>query len=134
MSMDMSRRSYSHEEVLSELLRDPEFRTEWERTTIPRVLCLFLLNDRIERKLSQTAYARLLGLSQPAYARLEIGEHVPTVATLKKLSNALGVSFRIDIRPDSVDATGKSIEIIELWPLSEIRGAVEDDQLRSAAD
>jgi predicted transcriptional regulator len=41
-------------------------------------------------------------MSQPAIARLEIGEHEPTFATLSKLSRGLGINFHIDITPSAL--------------------------------
>ena len=38
-------------------------------------------------------------MSQPAVARLEIGEHLPTLTTLRRISEALGIEILIDIRP-----------------------------------
>jgi len=127
------RRSYDHREVLAAQLKDPEFREEWERTAVPRALALYLMRARREHGVTDTEFARLLGMSQPAYARLDLGEHVPTIKTLKRLSNALGVTFRIDIRPDGAS---ESTEVVDL-PAdieADLNFTLEDDQLRSAAD
>ncbi len=114
------------------LKRDPEFRAEWERTAVPRALALYLMRVRRERGVTETEFARQLGMSQPAYARLDLGEHVPTIKTLKKLSNALGVTFRIDIRPD---VASESTDIVDLPAEIEADlNFVLDDHLRSAAD
>ena len=120
-------------DVLAEELRDPEFRAEWERLTVPRELSLYLLKVRYERKLTETAFARQLGMSQPAYSRLELGEHVPTIPTLKRIANALGVTFRIDFRPDFEEETVEPIEIVDLWPVIDAKAA-DNKQIQSAAD
>jgi transcriptional regulator with XRE-family HTH domain len=52
--------------------------------------------------LTQTGLAEVVGMHQPAIARLESGSHVPSLATLARLSNALGVSLDVHIAPDSV--------------------------------
>jgi ribosome-binding protein aMBF1 (putative translation factor) len=54
---------------------------------------------RSQHRLSQTALADRLGMSQPAVARLESGEHNPTFPTLLRISDALGIEFAIDIAP-----------------------------------
>ncbi len=46
--------------------------------------------------------ARTLGVSQPAVARLESGDHEPTVATLARLAHKLRISLRLDVDPESV--------------------------------
>lgn len=119
--------------LLAEDLRnDPEMRAEWERTAVPRALSLYLMRVRRERGVTETEFARQLGMSQPAYARLDLGEHVPTIKTLKRLANALGVTFRIDIRPDGAS---ESTEIVELpADIEADLHFVDNERLRSAAD
>jgi transcriptional regulator with XRE-family HTH domain len=55
----------------------------------------------VERALSQTALGRILGMPQSAVARIESGEHVPTIDTLVRLSDALGIEFALNIVPPS---------------------------------
>ncbi|HEV2109194.1 MAG TPA: helix-turn-helix transcriptional regulator [Thermomicrobiales bacterium] len=52
-----------------------------------------------EHDLSQTGIACRLGASQPAVARLETGDHVPTLATLIRVSDALDIEFLVDVSP-----------------------------------
>jgi transcriptional regulator with XRE-family HTH domain len=49
--------------------------------------------------MSQAELARRLGMRQPHIARLESGEHEPSLSTLARLSSALGLDFSIDIKP-----------------------------------
>jgi DNA-binding XRE family transcriptional regulator len=84
-------------EVLAEDLEDPKFREEWERTTLAREVANRVVAYRAEHKLSQEKLGRLLGISQPAVARLEAGEHEPTLSRLKQLSYSLDMEFHIDI-------------------------------------
>ena len=90
------------EEVLADHLKNPEFRQEWERTALGRAVALKVVAYRAEHGLSQTGLGKMLEMSQPAIARLEIGEHQPTFATLSKLSRGLGMAFHIDITPDEL--------------------------------
>ena len=46
---------------------------------------------RAKRKLSQRDLADLSGVSREYIARIELGQHDPTVSTLVKLAKALGV-------------------------------------------
>jgi transcriptional regulator with XRE-family HTH domain len=95
-----------HNEIMSELLADDASREEWERTRFARAVANHVIRFRAERNLSQTALARKVGVSQPVIARLESGEHEPTVSTLRKLSQALGIRFSIDIHPIGRDISG----------------------------
>jgi len=95
--------SKTYEEALAEDLEDPEFRREWNRTALARAVATRLVQYRAENNLSQTGLARVLGMRQPAIARLEAAEHNPSIATLMRLSLKLGVTFRIEVTPESVD-------------------------------
>lgn len=92
----------SFDEVLQKQLQNPEFREYWERTVFARAVANRLIRYRLEHGLSQSALGRKVGVSQPAIARLESGEHDPRPATLFKLSRTLGLRFNMDIHPVGV--------------------------------
>lgn len=60
-----------------------------------------LIRYRTDHGLSQTALARQLGLHQPAVARLEAGDHEPSLATLARLARGLGIDFSVEITPET---------------------------------
>ncbi|MGI8760051.1 MAG: helix-turn-helix transcriptional regulator [Jatrophihabitantaceae bacterium] len=86
-------------EVRAEDLRDPEIRAEYERTALAHAVAIRVLKYRTERGLSQSALGRELGMAQPGIARLEAGDHEPSLATLSRLARGLGLEFHIDITP-----------------------------------
>jgi ribosome-binding protein aMBF1 (putative translation factor) len=88
---------------LKKRLRDPAFRQAWERTALARAVALRLVEYRADNGLSQSALARKLHMQQPAIARLEAGDHNPSVDTLMRLSQGLGIDFHIAITPDHVE-------------------------------
>ena len=83
--------------VLAESLNDPAVREEWDRTALARSVALRLVQYRAEHGLSQSALARRLEMKQPAIARLESGDHNPTIETLWRLARGLGIEFHIDV-------------------------------------
>lgn len=87
------------EQVLEDHLQDPEFRAEWERLAPARAVANRLIAYRAEHGLTQTGLARRLGMSQPAVFRLELGEHLPTLQTLLKLSEVLGLEILVTMTP-----------------------------------
>jgi transcriptional regulator with XRE-family HTH domain len=99
MDRPEGRSFYTAKEVLAEALDDPEFRAEWNRLVPARAVALRLVAYRADHGLTQTALGRRLGMPQPAVARLETGEHVPSLETLIRLSNALDIEFLVDIKP-----------------------------------
>ena len=87
----------THGDVLHEQLADPEFHDEWDRTALARTVAQRIVAYRAERGLTQTGLGRLLGMHQPAVARLESGEHTPSIDTLWRLASRLGLEFHIDV-------------------------------------
>ncbi len=92
----------SAEQVLAAQVMDPAFREEWDRTALARAVATRVVTYRAEHNLSQAALARTLGVSQPLIARLETGEHEPTLTSLARLSRRLGLEFTIAITPHSM--------------------------------
>lgn len=89
-------------QIAAEELSDPEIRREHERTALAHAVAMRVIGYRIDHGLSQTELARRLGMHQPAIARLEAGDHEPSLATLARLAQRLGVEFHIDITPDTL--------------------------------
>jgi len=58
-----------------------------------------VLQYRRSHGLSQTELAALLGMRQPNIARLEAGEHAPTIETLSRLADVLKLDFSVDVKP-----------------------------------
>jgi ribosome-binding protein aMBF1 (putative translation factor) len=95
----------SVDEVLAGQLKNPDFREEWDRTALAREVANRVVAYRAEHGLSQAALARRLEVSQPLIARLEAGEHEPTLSTLARLARQLDLEFHIDITPTSLELT-----------------------------
>jgi len=88
-----------NEEVLAEALRNPEFREEWERTAVARWLAIEIAHHRAKHGLSQRQLAERLGVHQSDVARMELGEHNPSVERLIRVASGLEIELLIDIRP-----------------------------------
>lgn len=59
--------------------------------TLRQVMAKRIREWRAKRKLSQRELAERSGVSREYIARIELGQHDPTVSTLEKLAKALGV-------------------------------------------
>ncbi len=90
----------SSEEVLAAELRDPEFRAEWERTALARWLAVEIAHYRAEHGLSQRQLGERLGVHQSDVARMETGEHTPSLERLVRVAGGLDIELMIDIRPE----------------------------------
>lgn len=85
------------EELHERDMADPAYRAEYERTRFANDIAIRVLRYRSEHGLTQTAFGRLVGMRQPHVARLESGEHEPSLSTLVRLAAALGENFAVDI-------------------------------------
>ena len=93
-----------NEKVLEEDLKDPEFREEWERTALARWLAVEVAHFRAQHELSQQALADRLGVHQSDVARMETGEHTPTLDRLIRVASGLGIELMIDIHQKGREA------------------------------
>lgn len=87
-----------------QLRRDPTFRAYWERTALARAVALAVVGHRVKHGLTQTQLAAQLGVRQPQVARMEMGEHTPSLALLQKLAGVLGLRFIVEVAPTGVSA------------------------------
>jgi ribosome-binding protein aMBF1 (putative translation factor) len=102
----------SAQEVREERLRqDPTFRAYWERTALARAVALAVLGYRVKHGLTQTRLAEKLGARQPQVARLEMGEHTPSLEMLQRLARVLGLRFIVDVAPAGAGAPESALTL-----------------------
>lgn len=78
---------------------DPAFREYWEKTALARAVSIAVIRHRSEHGLSQRQLAQQLGMAHPQIARLELGEHNPSIETLQRLARGLGRRFIFGLAP-----------------------------------
>ncbi len=83
---------------LEEEMGDPEFREIWERTSPQVNFGLALAMMREQRGMTQQALANATGIQRSVIARLENGDHAPTLVTQTKLVHALNA--RLEVPPN----------------------------------
>jgi ribosome-binding protein aMBF1 (putative translation factor) len=94
----------TNDESLAQDLQDPEFRERWEKTAPARWLAVEVAHFRAEHGLSQRELADRLGVHQSDVARMEVGEHAPSLERLIRVAGGLGIEVMIDIRPKNREA------------------------------
>ena len=92
-------RTQTAQDLLAAQRSNPAFREEWERLAPARAVAPRVVAYRIEHGLTQTALGRRLGMPPPAVARLESADHVPSIATLVRFSEAMEIESLLDIKP-----------------------------------
>lgn len=83
--------------------RDPAFAKEWDRTAFAREVSYRIIAYRTENGMTQTDLAKAVGMTQSVIARLESGEHAPSLATLAKVSRGTGLTFHVDVTLSAVE-------------------------------
>lgn len=91
----MKRRHLDFEVWEKEVLKDPEFKEEYDKLQ-PQFA---LIRARIEKRLTQEQLAKKIGTKQSVISRLESGRANPSIGFLKKLAQALNSHLEIKFVP-----------------------------------
>jgi HTH-type transcriptional regulator / antitoxin HipB len=90
-------------ELLDELLSDPEAFATYEATKLQIDLAQQLKNARIKQKMTQEEVASILHTQKPAISRLETChenvKNFPSLLTLVKFASAIGYELKIGLVP-----------------------------------
>lgn len=87
-------------EIHEQNMRDLDYRREHERTMLAGDVAMKVISYRVYHGLTQAELGKQLGMPQPHVARLESGDHEPSLTTLARLSAALGLDFSVTVKPD----------------------------------
>ena len=85
-------------EHLEEMLKDPEFAAEYERTRPEFEVMRAIIGARIESNMTQKELAEKTGIRQSNISRIENGTSSPTVDTLARLAAGMGKKLCIEFR------------------------------------
>lgn len=91
-------------ETLNEQLCDPEFKAEWEALEPERQIMRAIIAGRDGQDITQKQLAEATGITQADISRLENGTGNPSLRTLKRLAEGLGMNLRVEFVPKSANA------------------------------
>ena len=86
-------------ETLNEQLRDPEFKAEWDALEPERQIMRAIVEGRDEQALTQKQLSEMTGITQADISRFESGTGNPSLRTLKRLAEGLGMSLKVEFVP-----------------------------------
>lgn len=86
-------------ETLNEQLRDPEFKAEWDTLEPERQIMRAIVEGRDEQALTQKQLSEMTGITQADISRFENGTGNPSLRTLKRLAEGLGMSLKVEFVP-----------------------------------
>lgn len=94
----MSKASISFEEMKNDLMKDSEFKSEYEKLE-PRYAAIEqIIAARKEQNITQAELAKRVGTQKSNISRLESGNYNPSLDFLTKVSEALGKHLSIQLK------------------------------------
>jgi predicted transcriptional regulator len=85
--------------MLSEQLKDEEFRKEYEAIQPEMDVIRAIIDARTSQNLTQKELAERTGINQADISKLENGTRNPSVNLLKRLADGMGMALRIEFVP-----------------------------------
>jgi len=86
-------------EFKKELLKDPEFKKEYEKLEPEYRIIRQILALRRKKNLTQEQLAKITGAKQSSIARIESGRHNPSLRLLEKIAEALDTELDVRFIP-----------------------------------
>ena len=86
-------------DMLSEQMKDEEFRKEYEAIQPEMDVIRAIVDARISQNLTQKELAERTGINQADISKLENGTRNPSVNLLKRLADGMGMALRIEFVP-----------------------------------
>lgn len=88
------------EKLKADLMKDPEFRREYEKLEPEFQIARALIGARIKKKMTQAEIAKKAGTKQPVISRLEGAQGSPSLSLIKRIAHALNARliFRLESR------------------------------------
>ncbi len=93
----MSRAGISFEEMKEDMLKDEEFKIEYEKLK-PRYEAIEqIIRARKEQNMTQAELAKRVGTQKSNISRLESGNYNPSLDFLSKVAESLGKSLSVQL-------------------------------------
>ena len=83
------------------LMRDPEFKGEYDALELENRLATDLIRLRLAMGLTQEQLAAKVHTKQAGIARLESGSYLPSLSTIRKVADGLDAEVNVTLRPKS---------------------------------
>lgn len=87
--------STTFNEFLTEQLKDPEFKAEWEALQPQKAIIQAMIDARKEAGITQKQLAERTGINQGDISRLENGSANPSIKTLQRLADGMGMKLEV---------------------------------------
>ena len=88
--------------LTDELMKDPEFKREYESLQPEMDITRAILEARINSGMTQLELSKKSGISQADISRMEKGIRNPSISVLKRLASAMDSTLRIEFVPNKI--------------------------------
>lgn len=86
-------------ETLNEQLKNHEFKKEWDALEPEYQIIKAMLDTRNEKAMTQKQLADITGIPQADISRLENGNANPSLRTLQRLADGMGMKLKLEFVP-----------------------------------
>lgn len=86
-------------DYLNAQLKDPEFRKEYEALDTEYSIMQVIIDARNAMNMSQQELSKRTGIAQSDISKLENGNANPSIKTLRRLAEGLGMKLKISFEP-----------------------------------
>ncbi len=91
---------------IQESLKDPEFKSEYDKLQPEFAVIRAVIDARMKKAITQKALARKIGTKQSVISRLESGKANPSIGFLQKFAAAL--DMRLEIKFHAIKLLNRS--------------------------
>ena len=99
MSNRVAMKERTFDDYLAEQMKDPEFKAEWDRLEPEFAIVEAIYEARMKKQLSQKQLSELTGIAQADISRMENGNANPSIKTLQRLAEGLGMKLKLEFVP-----------------------------------
>ncbi|MBQ3295685.1 MAG: helix-turn-helix transcriptional regulator [Erysipelotrichaceae bacterium] len=85
-------------DTLNELMKDPDFRKEWESMEPEFQIIKAMIDARNEKGITQKELSSITGITQGDISKLENGTANPSIRTLQRIAEGLGKNLVIEFK------------------------------------
>ncbi len=87
------------EKLLNKKMENPKFKAEWNRLEPEYQIVKAIVELRAEKNLSQKQLSELTGINQADISRIENGNANPSLRTLQRIAEGLGMKLKLEFVP-----------------------------------
>ncbi len=88
----------THEELHSQMMKDSEYRREYEKLETEYQIAKQIIDARLRKNMSQQELATKVNTGQAVISRLEGANAKPSISLLQRVARALDTKFQITIQ------------------------------------